>query len=153
MHFSERTPPLSREHRGEGVRFRPGFTLIETIAALVVLAAAMTAVVQTVAVVSRQRQLTERRALAVQEAANVMERVYGLPWSELTPERAAQETLSPVCRQRLPAAALKVTVQATGDPPNQKSLLVELDWQDADGGRNRPVSLAAWRFQSREARP
>ncbi len=147
------TPSLSPEYLAEGAVFRPGFTLIETIVALVVLAAAMLAVVQTVAVVSRQRQLTERRALAVQEVANVMERVYGLPWSELTQERAAEDTLSPACRQRLPAATLQVTVQAVGDPQNEKRILVEIDWQGADGGRSRPVRLTAWRFRSQEARP
>ena len=77
----------------------------------------------------------------------------GLPWSELTQERAAEDTLSPVCRQRLPAATLQVTVQAAGDPPNEKRILVEIDWQGADGGRSRPVRLTAWRFRSQEARP
>ena len=132
---------------------RKGFTMIEVIAAIAVLAAAMVAVAQTVAVVARQRQRTERQTLAVQEAANLMERIYALPWNEVTQDQAVAARLSPAGRSRLPAAAVKVTVQASGDPPTEKRISVDIDWQEADGGRSRPVRLTAWRFADREDRP
>lgn len=134
-------------------RTASGFTLMELLASIVILAAAVLTVAQTVAVVTRQRQLTERRALALQEAENTMEHVYALPWGELTQEGVAKIQLSDSSRHRLPQAAVQVSVQASGNPPTEKRVLVEVDWQDAGSGRSRPVRLLSWRFQPRERQP
>jgi type II secretory pathway pseudopilin PulG len=132
---------------------RSGLTLIETLAAVVVLSAAVVAVAQTVAATARQRELAERRAIALQEAANVLERLQRLTYDEVTAEHVAPWRLSPEAKQRLPDGRLHVTIQPGGEGPAGKRLSAEVDWREADGGRSRPVRLTAWRYAVREGSP
>lgn len=141
----------SRRHMPRFARRPRGFSLIETAVAMTVLATAVLLVSQTVALVTRQQQAVARQSLAMQEAANLMEQLFALSWSELTPERAAACTLPPACAQRLPEVQLRIAVQASDGPPAGKQLSVEIDWRDAAGARSRPVRLTAWRYQAKEA--
>jgi hypothetical protein len=126
---------------------RGGFSVVEMSVALVVLAAAMLALVQTVAVVGRQRQLAERMALATQETGNLMERLHTWAWDDLTPERAAALRLSDACRDRLPDPQLKVSVEPAGEVPRGKQVHIELDWRESHGGRSLTIRRTAWRYE------
>lgn len=130
---------------------RRGSMLLETTVAIIILAAAIVAVAHTVAVVSVQRQSAERQALATEEAANLMERIYAWPVDEITAEKVAKLKLSPICRERLPEATLEVAVESTsGDPPARR-IAVEIEWTEHGGVRGRPVRLTAWKHLRKEA--
>jgi prepilin-type N-terminal cleavage/methylation domain-containing protein len=139
--------------RGGPARRRPGFTLAEISVAVLVLAAALVAVAQTAIAVSRQQQSAERQAVALQAAANVMERLYALPWSRLLQAEADQISLSPTARQRLPEARLVVTVTPSGESPPARRIEIELDWRTAPDGRSQPVRLTAWKSAAQEGQP
>ncbi len=132
---------------------RRGAMLLETTVAMAILLVAMLAVAQTVATVARQRRIAEQRALATQEAANLMERIYSLPWDEATEERISELPLSETCRQRLPAASLGVVLESVGDQVPGKQIRIEISWPDRAGNRGTPVQLTAWKYAEQEANP
>lgn len=124
-----------------------GSVLLETTVAIVILAAAIIAVAHTMAVLSVQRQSAERRALATQEAANLMERIYVLPVDEITAEKVAKLELSAPCRERLPEAKLGVAVEVVGEEdPQAKRIAIGIEWTGHGGVRSRPVHLTAWKY-------
>jgi hypothetical protein len=125
---------------------RCGVTLTETLVAVVLLAAALVAVAQTVATVARQRELTVRQTVALAEAANALERLQRLPYDALSQDTADQLRLSPIGQQRLPDGRLQVTVQTSGEEPAGKRLQAAVDWQEMHGGRSAATRLTAWRF-------
>jgi hypothetical protein len=132
---------------------RRGAMLLETTVAMVILLVAMLAVAQTVATVAVQRRVAEQRALATQEAANLMERVYSLPWDEATEDKISEMQLSETCRQRLPDARLGVVVESAGERVPGREIRIEIDWQDRAGRRSAPVRLTAWKYAQQEANP
>ena len=127
-------------------RLQRGAMLAEVGVALVVLSVAMILVAQMVAAVGTQHRMAEQNALAQQEAANLMERLFVMPWTELTQETASQLSLSARCRQQLPDASLNLKVVPGNGPPVGRQLTIEIAWRGRDGGHVRPVRLTAWRY-------
>ena len=78
--------------------------------ALVLLGAAAALMAQTLGGVAQQRRAADQQSLALQEAANLMEQLFAIPYAELTPERAADLRLSELARHQLPGARLDVAV-------------------------------------------
>jgi hypothetical protein len=118
---------------------RRGYGLLEMAIAALMLAVAMALVVQAASWLAAERRGAERRQRAVQEAANLMERLTSLPWDELTPGRAAAQTLSPATREILRDGSLTVDVSdEPGDPPARR-VAIRIGW-----GSAAPVRLVAW---------
>ena len=67
-------------------RRRGAFAAIELTVATILLVVAMTLAVQALGWVAAERRATERRAAAVREAANLMERLTARPFDQITPE-------------------------------------------------------------------
>jgi hypothetical protein len=109
--------------------------------AAVLLGVAMALTVQILGWVVRERRAADRRAIAVQEAANVMERLAARPWVQLTPDTVGTETLTLEALRALPGAELSVAV--AGDPP-LKRIGVQLRWRGRSGGFEAPVRLSSW---------
>ena len=130
-----------------------GLSVVELIVTLVILSAAIVGATQAIVLVSRQQELVERRSLAQQEAANVMERAFARPLQELTAEELAKLQVSAQCRERLPEVALRVALAAASDASAGRPLTVEIDWREPHGGRTQPVRLTAWRFSAAEEQP
>ena len=130
---------------------RRGITLIETMVAMVVLGAAILAVAQLVANIAVQRNVAERDTLARHEAANQMERVFVLPWEELSEESAAEMQLSEICLKRLPTPELKISVGPPGGEPIQRKIRVEVTWLDVSRQYRRNARLTAWRYEIERA--
>lgn len=149
-----------------------GFTMIEMVAAgamLVVLLAVSMQFFQASAV---HRRMTRQRELAIQEVANLMERLAAIPWQDLTAEKANQVQLSELARNSLPGAQLTIEVSqpaekpsdgkaaakpvaakaADGKPsleePPAKRILVALAWEDASRRLGQPIRLTAWRYRN-----
>jgi hypothetical protein len=91
--------------------------------------------------------------LALQEAANLMEQLFAIPYAELTPQRAADLRLSNLARQQLPGARLDVAVAALADEPAGKEIRVDLRWHDRSGRYGAPLQLTAWRHQTERSGP
>jgi prepilin-type N-terminal cleavage/methylation domain-containing protein len=123
---------------------RRGYGLIELTIATLLLAVAMTIVAQTAGWLSTERRGAERRQRALQEAANLMERLSSRPWDELTPELARAQVLTPATRAFLRDGTLDVVIiPETGDPP-AKRITVRVYWGDPSAGLVAPVKLVAW---------
>jgi hypothetical protein len=135
------------------VRARRGSTLIEVGVSLVVLATASVVAVRAAQAVAGQRREAERLTSAALEAANLMERLHTLPFSEVTPEKLQTFALSPWCRDRLPEPRLAITMSEEREPAAGKRIAVTLDWRGRDGQRTPPVRLTAWRYAERETPP
>jgi len=132
---------------------RCGISVLELLVAAVVLAVLMGLVAQMLTHLARQRRESERRMLAVQEVANVMERLAAEPLGDLTPERVQSISLSRQAERSLPGAELNIEVAVPDDQPNAKRIRVELRWQNLAGETVAPVRLTTWRYQTREERP
>ena len=83
-------------------RGRRGSFLAEMAMASVMVMIAMTLTVKVLGYAGAQRRAAEHRQRAVQETANVLERITAYPYDEITPERARQLSLSPAAQQSLP---------------------------------------------------
>ena len=128
---------------------RRGYSLLEIFVAGTVLAAVLVISVQLVRATAAQRQATGRRQVAVQETANLMERLVARPWAELTPEAARSVQLSAEVRQALPGADLAVDVAPAPGDAEAKTITVQLRWKDGAGQWLPPVRLVALRYRER----
>ncbi|HEY2841246.1 MAG TPA: prepilin-type N-terminal cleavage/methylation domain-containing protein, partial [Pirellulales bacterium] len=117
---------------------RPGFTLIEIIVAIALLAAAMLSATQVLMISARQRRAADRRFAAQLEASNVAERIAALDYDAITPEAAQAMKLTPDAQSALPEAELKVTsVLVETSTPHYKRITIEIGWPSSD--RQLPV--------------
>lgn len=137
---------------------RRGVTIVELSVAILLAGVVLAGVGQLLAVTAAQQREGHRRLTAMHEAANHMERLAALPWSDLTPERAAEFRLSDEAVSALPGAILTVRVreaetagseQEADDPLAAlaaRRLEVAVTWRNAAGRQVDPVRLTAWRF-------
>ena len=123
---------------------RRGVSLFEIVVATVLLGAVMTVSVQLLGWAAATRESAERRQWAVQEVANLMERLASRPWSELTPEAAAAESISDSARAMLRDAELKIAVTEPASEPAAKRVAIELRWRNRAGEFDSPVRLTTW---------
>ena len=107
----------------------------------------MAVAVQMLGWVASERRAADRRQWAVQEAANVMERLAAQPWERLTSEQAAAVELSATARQVLPDAQLEVNVVNEPEQPTAKRLLVAVQWQRRPGQPVARVALVSWVYR------
>lgn len=130
---------------------RPGYLMLELTAATVLLCVMLGMFVQAVAWTSQERRSIDRRAVALQEAANLLDQLTELPWSELTPERAKLCGMSAEAAAILPRATLEVALgEPTGEPPARR-VAISLHWQGDHGQDDGPVRLTAWTYRRAEA--
>jgi hypothetical protein len=95
------------------------------------------------------RRTTRQREVAIEELANVMERLAAIRWQDLTTEKARQVQLSDVASRSLPGAALTIEVsQPAADKPLAKRIAVALAWEDQSRRLGRPMRLSAWRYRN-----
>ncbi len=84
--------------------------MAETAMALFVLGIGATLIAELVTITARQQRGADLRIVATQEAANVLDELRRSPWDELTVERTARRTLSPLADETLPGGVLSVTI-------------------------------------------
>jgi hypothetical protein len=106
-----------------------------------------TAVVQLALVMAGQHRGLAKRYVAIQESANIMERVSATPWTELTTENVADIELSPEAQQSLSGATLEIQVSAAEGEPAAKRVTVVIRWPDREARPDHVVRLVAWRYQ------
>jgi Tfp pilus assembly protein PilE len=131
---------------------RRAFTLTEIAAAAVMLAVMLSVCLQLIRATGVQRRGLWARQAAMQEAANVMERLCARPWEELTPEAAGEFQLSEQVPSAASGAQLVVEVgepekDAAAESLEAKRIAVVVRWPAERGQRDRSVRLVAWKYR------
>ncbi len=132
---------------------RPGYMLMELALAVVLMAALVGASLKMLSAIAMQRRAAEYRALALVEAANLLERAQGVPWSELSTEGLAGQKMDETARQLLPGGSAVVEVEPAAVGPAAKRIRVEVRWQPAASRPEASVVLCHWVYAKTEARP
>lgn len=140
-------------HRNRAVILpsRRGSFLVELAISAAMLMIAMGLTVKVLGWVGVQRRNWDRRQVAVQETANVMERLTARPFESVTPESTRDIPLSARAQQSLPKAELKVAVAVNDKAggPDSKRLAITLRWQGRSGEWDAPVHLTSWIYRGR----
>jgi prepilin-type N-terminal cleavage/methylation domain-containing protein len=127
---------------------RRGFTLWELLAASILLGALATFSLQFLAAGASQRRASHARQTALQEASNVMERLFALRWDDLTPEAARQTKDKPHLSDTLPGGEIEIKIDSpTGTPP-AKRITVVVSWNTGGQRAAEPIRLVAWRYHA-----
>jgi hypothetical protein len=132
---------------------RRGTTLIEAIMAVTLLAAGLAMTGQVLYTTSRLRRDNERRGCALQEAANALEQLRAMPWSELAADEPPQLELSPAGARQLPGGKLALRIvdePAETASPLTKRLEVDVSWRPLGGQASSTVSASSWRFSGED---
>lgn len=136
--------------RNDRRRRRGGFTLIELAMALLLLGVAMGVTMKVLSGVGRDRRAADRRQWALQEVANVMERVGAEPFERVTAERALAIAGELKADRVLPEASWEIAVTDDRDSPVPgRRVSVRLRWKDRSGGWDSPVRLTSWVYRRR----
>lgn len=131
-------------------RGRRAFTMLEITVISAMLMAAMATTLQVVSWVAIQRRAADRRQLAIQEVANLMERLAARPWKRLSAEGTKDLTISESARAGLPGARLEIEVDDRGqEKEGAKRIRLRLSWRNRAGTSEAPVRLTAWRFRGK----
>lgn len=129
---------------------RRGATMIEITVAMVVLLVFVVSVTKTLIAVQSQSRHNHRRLVAIQEAANVMERVFATPWDQLASDRFAELEASASAQTQLPNASVDIVIGEAREPAG-KHITVTIAWTSTNAGQRESTQLVAWRFQTKEA--
>jgi prepilin-type N-terminal cleavage/methylation domain-containing protein len=129
---------------------RRAFTLVEVALSLLLLAIAMSSTVKVFGWVAAERRDSERRQWAIQEVANLMERLTALPWDGVTPGAAGRMPLSEEARGKLPGAELAVDVGKPDPARGEKKVAIRLRWKKRGGDWDAPVRLTSWVARKRK---
>jgi type II secretory pathway pseudopilin PulG len=136
------------------MKLRRGYSMIELLVAAGLLATLLTVCVQLSGVASAEQRALRQRQAAMNEAANVLERLSIRPWNALTDKDLGDLPLSAAARQSLPAAKLEVHVAQSAGQSGARRISVHIRWPDRDGRPEQTVRLTAWRYRAvEEVRP
>jgi prepilin-type N-terminal cleavage/methylation domain-containing protein len=124
---------------------RRGFTILESMVALGILAVAMLLVAQVGYFALCERQGSAARQEALETAANILEAARGLAWEELTPAWAGRQKLPEHVAGRLRNGKLEVRVEPEASQPRMRRVTVEIRWSPEDDKPVRTVRLVALR--------
>jgi hypothetical protein len=133
---------------------RRGIVMLEVIVGCGLLAILLAVCAQLLSTTAIARRNSERRAIALEEAANIIERVIAVPFADMTSERLADIKLSPEVQQILPGGVAELVVEdETGELPS-KRVSVKITWKGAAGRTEAPARITYWAYQrSHEATP
>ncbi len=129
---------------------RRGYLLVEVFVALAILAALFVLVIQMVSTTARERRANERRAIALEHAANLLERASAIPYEQLSAESLREMAISSDAGQLLPEGDVRWTVDEEGSELPAKRVGVELTWRAPHGRSDAPVRLVTWAFPQSE---
>jgi prepilin-type N-terminal cleavage/methylation domain-containing protein len=124
---------------------RSGFTFVELLAAIAILAVLLTTTVQMLRLVAEQRRRNEDRLAAIEAAASVMELITALPDSQLT-SQTLQEPRIHWAMEEI-ERHWKVDLQVTPATNALAGQRIELRLTRRHApNREPPLTLTTWRF-------
>jgi hypothetical protein len=132
---------------------RSGVTLIETGISAVLLGIVFAACIPALVWIMRTQRASERRAAAILEASNLIEKLTLRPWNDLPPGELANVTLPSETAAAFPALDVAALVVEPVHPPDSRLVTVEISWSDAPGRKSRPVRLSGWVFRPQGGQP
>jgi hypothetical protein len=125
---------------------RRGVILIEVIVACGLAAVLLTVCVQVLTLMAVERRGVERRAIGLQEAANLVEQASAIPFEQLTKEKLNAMSIDSALATLLPDGKAYFSVEEEWEPLPSKRVSVELSWLGAGRRREAPVRLTTWVF-------
>jgi hypothetical protein len=128
---------------------RRGSLLAEMAMSAVMLMIAMSLIARVVGWTAAERRSLDRRQWAVQEGANLMERLSARPFESLTTDAVKNTALSPEAVRTLPDAQLHIEV-SDHDPTggdDSKRIALGLRWRSRSGEWDAPVRLTTWVYR------
>jgi prepilin-type N-terminal cleavage/methylation domain-containing protein len=128
-------------------KHRRGFTLLEYIAAAVVLGLAATATLHLVAASNATQRAIQEQRVAWQEASNCLEELTAEGFAALTDERLARCRLGETTLQLLTDGKLTASVAPVADEPVAKRVTVEVTWKPRLGERCPTVRLTTFVYR------
>lgn len=123
---------------------RPATTVMEIIISLFLLATLALLSGQIIASVVQTRIEQRKRAWALQEAGNAMEKAFLIPWAELEPGQRREWTCSEAARRVLKDARTTILTEVTDDS-NVRRLVVRVEWSPARGQTTQQIQLVVFR--------
>jgi len=125
---------------------RRALILAETLAAGTLLVFGMVMTLQLLRWTADERRSAERRGWALQEAANVMERLSAAPFDSLNEEATtALSKMSAPALEVLPGGRIFVSVNDVKvEKLAMKRISLELHYRGSSGREEAPVRLTAW---------
>ena len=142
--------------RCEWLRNRRGSLLAEVGIATVVIVIVMGMTVKVLATVAHERRAAADRQRGTIEAGNLMERITGHPYDQVTPELAQRISVSDLARESLRDCELTIQVSEGNKPAAggmaAKRVMIRLRWKGRSGQWQAPVRLTSW-IEPGSARP
>jgi type II secretory pathway pseudopilin PulG len=132
---------------------RNGYILFEALTAVTLLGILLAAFAPVLTLSIQVFKDSSRRVVALEEAANVAERLVRTPWTDLTADHLAEWALSPEAANHLPDGKLAVTLSESADEPDAKRFVIQVDWSTNSTRPRHKVRLETWRFIPPEGRP
>ena len=129
------------------IALRRGFSLLELAVASVILMALMTICLELLSAMAAQRRAIDGRQTAIRQAANVMERVCGRRYSELTPQGVREMQLAEQSPPKMPGARVEIQLVQSPDEPAAKRITVLIHREEESANSGRPIRLVAWRYR------
>ncbi len=127
---------------------RRGIVLIEVLTACGLLAVLLALCIQLLSLTAIERRHVERRAIAMQAAANLVEQASVVPFDQLTDEKLAAIEVSPGIARLLPDVKTMFTVVEEPHELTAKRVRVEIQWKGRGGRREPPVRLTYFAYDS-----
>jgi len=135
----------------EPPEIRRGISVLEMTLALLVLTVAVTSLAQLLTTAAAHRRTSEQRRLAVQEVANLAERIALWSWDELTAPMLGELAPSQPLLAALPSARLQTTLAEEAGPGPSKRVRLEVHWTTSAGQTVEPVGLTVWKHSAAKA--
>ena len=132
-------------------RHRPGFTVVEMVAAFSILGVVLVVVAQTSVWSFGERQRNSARQAAQELAENVLQSAHSRSWEDLTPAWAATQKLPKEWQDTFPEGGLTIRVEPEKGLENVKRVTVAIRWRSHAGSVPPMVIELTALFSTRSA--
>jgi prepilin-type N-terminal cleavage/methylation domain-containing protein len=124
---------------------RGGFTILESIVAIGLLAVLMTITIQMLKLASLHQRVAERRAIELQTVQAVAELAENMHWNELSPTAIGHFRIPEAVQSYLPNEQLHVAMVDENEPA-AKRISIEIQHTGAKGQPGGATRLTTWVF-------